>query len=93
MILIVIIAGIILKIALFEWIVCLLLFALVVSLELVNTAIETTVDIAMPEINEKAKYAKDIAAGAVLFSAIISAIIGLIIFLPKIINCFTSLFL
>ena len=93
MILIVIIAGIILKISLFEWIVCLLLFGLVVSLELVNTAIETTVDIAMPEKNEKAKYAKDIAAGAVLFSAIISAIIGLIIFLPKIINCFTSLFL
>ena len=45
---------------------------------------ETTVDIAMPDINEKAKYAKDIAAGAVLFSAIISVIIGLIIFLPKI---------
>ena len=34
-----------------------------ISLELINTAIETTVDIAMPEINEKAKYAKDIAAG------------------------------
>lgn len=52
--------------------------------ELINTAIETTVDIAMPDINEKAKYAKDIAAGAVLFSAVISIIVGLIIFLPKI---------
>lgn len=80
----VIIAGVIFKISLMEWMVCLLLFAIVISLELINTAIETTVDIAMPEINEKAKYAKDIAAGAVLFSAMISIIIGLIIFLPKI---------
>ena len=80
----VIIAGFIFKISAMEWMVCLLLFAIVISLELVNTAIETTVDIAMPEINEKAKYAKDIAAGAVLFSAIISVIIGLIIFLPTI---------
>ena len=79
----VIIAGIVLKISAIEWIICLVLFGLVISLELVNTAIETTVDIAMPEINEKAKFAKDIAAGAVLFSAIISAIIGLIIFVPK----------
>ena len=80
----VIIAGFIFKISAMEWIICLLLFAIVISLELINTAIETTVDIAMPDINEKAKYAKDIAAGAVLFSAIISVIIGLIIFLPKI---------
>lgn len=80
----VIIAGFMFKISAMEWIVCLLLFAIVISLELINTAIETTVDIAMPDINEKAKYAKDIAAGAVLFSAIISVIVGLIIFLPKI---------
>ena len=80
----VIIAGFMFKISAMEWIVCLLLFAIVISLELINTAIETTVDIAMPEINEKAKYAKDIAAGAVLFSAIVSVIVGLIIFLPKI---------
>ncbi len=80
----VIIAGFMFKISAMEWIICLLLFAIVISLELINTAIETTVDIAMPDINEKAKYAKDIAAGAVLFSAIISVIVGLIIFLPKI---------
>ena len=80
----VIIAGFIFKISAMEWMVCLLLFAIVISLELINTAIETTVDIAMPDINEKAKYAKDIAAGAVLFSAMISVIVGLIIFLPKI---------
>lgn len=82
----VIISGIVLKIAKQEWITCIILFGLVISLELVNSAIETTVDIAMPEINEKAKNAKDIAAGAVLISAISSAIIGLTIFIPKIIE-------
>ncbi len=82
----VIISGIVFKIAKQEWITCIILFGLVISLELVNSAIETTVDIAMPEINEKAKNAKDIAAGAVLVSAISSAIIGLTIFIPKIIE-------
>ena len=82
----VIIAGIVLKITKQEWITCIILFGLVISLELVNSAIETTVDIAMPEINEKAKNAKDIAAGAVLVSAIAAAIIGLIIFVPKLID-------
>ncbi len=82
----VIIMGIILKISTTEWCICIVLFGLVISLELVNTAIETVVDIAMPEINEKAKKAKDISASAVLVSAIASAVIGFIIFLPKILN-------
>ena len=82
----VIISGIVFKIAKQEWITCIILFGLVISLELVNSAIETTVDIAMPEISEKAKNAKDIAAGSVLVSAISSAIIGLTIFIPKIIE-------
>ena len=87
----VIIAGIVLKINTQEWIICIILFGLVISLELVNSAIETTVDIAMPEINEKAKIAKDVAAGAVLVSAIASAIIGLIIFIPKVIVFCTNM--
>lgn len=87
----VIIAGIVLKINTQEWIICIILFGLVISLELVNSAIEVTVDIAMPEINEKAKVAKDVAAGAVLVSAIASAIIGLIIFIPKVIAFCTNM--
>ena len=83
---IVIILGVILKINKLEWIICIVLFGLVISAELFNTAIEQTVNIAMPEINEKAKIAKDVSAGAVLVTAISSAIIGLIIFIPKIIN-------
>ena len=87
----VIIAGIVLKINTQEWIICIILFGLVISLELVNSAIEATVDIAMPEINEKAKVAKDVADGAVLVSAIASAIIGLIIFIPKVIAFCTNM--
>ena len=54
----VIILSAILKISITEWIICLILFALVISAELFNTAIETTVDLAMPEKNYKAKQAK-----------------------------------
>ena len=53
-----------------------------------NTAIEQVVNIAMPKKDERAKLAKDISAGGVLVFAIGSAIVGLIIFLPKIIALF-----
>ena len=78
--------GIILKINYTEWAICFLLFGFVITAELLNTAIEVTVDLAMPEKNEKAKLAKDIAAGAVLISAIVSILVGIVIFLPKIID-------
>lgn len=81
-----ILLGIIFKIKMVEWIICIICFALVIGGELFNTAIEITIDIAMPNFNEKAKKAKDISAGAVLVLAIASAIIGFIIFVPKIIG-------
>ena len=80
----VIIFGIMLKISKAELIICIILFGLIISMELINTAIENTVDLVTKEKNEQAKIAKDVAAGAVLVSAIASAIIGLIIFVPKI---------
>lgn len=79
----VIILGVILKISKIEWIICIILFGLVISAELFNTAIETTVDIAMPEKDPRAKKAKDVSASAVLVLAIAAAIIGLMIFIPK----------
>ena len=84
--LLVIIAGILLKISKLEWIICIILFSIVIAGELFNTAIETVVDMVMPDKNEKAKIAKDISAGAVLVLAIGAAIIGIMIFLPKILN-------
>lgn len=82
----VIIFGIIFKINITEWCICIILFGLVISLELVNTAIEIVVDMITLEKNEKAKKAKDISASAVLISSISSAIIGLIIFIPKLLT-------
>ena len=78
--------GLVLKISTSEWIVSFFCFAIVISAELFNTAIEITVDLAMPKKNEEAKRAKDIAAGGVLVCAIFSAFIGILIFLPKIIE-------
>lgn len=84
----VIVLGIIFKISLTEWIICIILFAGVIGGEMFNTAVETVVDIAMPYKNEKAKIAKDVAAGGVLVWAICSAIIGGLIFVPKILSLF-----
>lgn len=84
----VIMAGILLNISMWEWIICFILFGLVISLEMVNTAIEIIVDMVSPEYNLKAGHVKDIAAGAVLVNAIVAFIVGLLIFLPKIIRLF-----
>ena len=81
---IVIFGGVILKISVIEWIICLILIGVVILAELMNTAIETVVDMYTREKNNMAEKAKDISAGAVLFMAVISAIIGCIIFIPKI---------
>ena len=86
MMMLVIICGIIFKISIFEWLVCIACFAIVIGGEMFNTAIEQVVDIAMPEKDPRAKLAKDVAAGGVLVFAIASAVIGLIIFVPKFID-------
>ena len=84
----VIIAGIIFKISALDWIILTIMIALVISAELFNTTFETVVDMITKERNEKAKLAKDIAAGAVLVLAIGSVIIVLIIFINKILEFF-----
>lgn len=91
MMMLVIIFGILLKISLNEWLVCIMLFCMVIGSEMINTAVENVVNLAMPTKNEVAKNAKDISAGTVLVFAIGSAIIGLIIFIPKIINVLVNL--
>ncbi|WP_457638249.1 diacylglycerol kinase [Oceanithermus sp.] len=64
----------------------LLLILVVLSLELLNTAIEAVCDIAASEPHPLAKTAKDAAAAAVLLAAVISVIIGAIIFLPALVE-------
>ncbi len=80
----VIILGFIVELNSTEW--CLIAFAigLVFSLEIINTALEYVSDLVSPENNLKVKRIKDMAAGGVLISAITAAVIGLIIFIPKI---------
>lgn len=82
----VIIFGFILKISYTEWLVCLVLIGLVLMAEFFNTSIEYLVDLTSPEIHPLAKATKDTASAGVLMMAIISAIIGLIIFVPKLIS-------
>ena len=80
------ILGFVLKVSLSEWLVLILTISMVLCLEIVNTAIERTVDLVTKEYEELAKIAKDVAAAAVLVMSMFSVIIGIIIFLPKLIN-------
>lgn len=82
----VIAAGLVLHLSVTEWCICLVLFGLILSLELVNTAVESVVDLVTEERKPLAKVAKDTAAGAVLISAIMAAIIGCVIFVPKVLD-------
>ena len=88
MALLVIIFSFIFKLDACEWAVVMITIGLVLSMELVNTAIEAVVDLVTEEYHPLAKVAKDTSAAAVFVIAIAAAIVGLIIFLPKIIALF-----
>ncbi len=66
-----------------EWILQILAIALVLGIEGMNTAVEKIADFIQPEHDPKIGFIKDISAGAVMLVSIASAIIGLIIYLPK----------
>jgi len=76
-------AGIYFEISYIEWLVILFTFNMVIVAEMVNTSIESMVDLITLERREDAKIAKDVSAGMVLISALSSVIIGMYIFLPK----------
>jgi len=80
--LVVIILAVLFRIRPIEWIGIVLCFGLVISTEIMNTAIEKLVDFVSPQNNDKAGQIKDIAAAAVLVSACVAFTAGLIIFLP-----------
>ena len=83
---IVIICGFVFKVSLIEWALLTVCFGLVMALELMNTAIEEAVNLAMPNLHPVAKISKDVAAGAVMFAAILSTVVGFLIFIPKLID-------
>lgn len=72
------------KLSVGEWLFVLFAIGGVIALELINTAIERVVDLVTDEYHLLAKEAKDMAAGAVMVYATLSVIVGLVIFLPKI---------
>ena len=76
-----VILSAVLKISILEWVIVLLL---VLVCELINTALEKAVDLYTKEFNQTAKIVKDVASATVLVMSIFSAIIGAIIFIPKI---------
>ena len=83
---IIIVLGFIFGLSNIEWCICLLSSGLVISFEMVNTAIEKAIDIAMPNVHPLAKIAKDVSAGAVVFLILISIVNACLILVPKIIE-------
>ena len=86
------IAGLALVLALFlgfspvEWVVLILTIFLVMAAELVNTAVEDTLNLVSPELNEKVKGIKDLMAAIVLLAAIAAVTVGVLLFVPKLLN-------
>ncbi len=78
------ILGFMFRISFVEWAVLVVTIFFVLVTEVLNTAVEKTVDMITDKYDECARNVKDMSAGAVLFSAICSIIVGIIIFLPKI---------
>jgi diacylglycerol kinase len=82
--------GFLLEISGVEWILIVFAIGLVILAETINTAIEIDMDLTSPNYHPYARDTKDVAAGAVLMTVAIAGIVGLIIFLPKIITIATN---
>jgi diacylglycerol kinase (ATP) len=82
------VAGCGFRIAAMEWIALVTVAGCVIASETFNTSIEALSNMISPEYSENIKHVKDFAAGAVLVSAIAAAIVGLIVFIPKILTLF-----
>ena len=72
--------GFLLRLTVMEWAAVLLCCAMVLGAELMNTAVETVVDLVSPGRNELAGRAKDLAAGAVWLTALAAAAVGVLVF-------------
>ncbi|HUP27265.1 MAG TPA: diacylglycerol kinase family protein [Chloroflexia bacterium] len=80
--------GLLLGLSLVEWAVFSAMVVLVLASEMVNTMVESLVDLVTSEFHPLAKVAKDVAAGIVLLTAIGAVVVGLLIFLPKVLALF-----
>ena len=82
----VIIAGLLFKICPYEWATIAFAIGIVLTSEGLNSSIERLSDVVQPNNDDRIRVVQDFAAGDVLISAITAAIIGLIVFLPKLLN-------
>ena len=80
-----VVMGTVLQVSLHEWIWIAACIATVLSFEMMNTVVEKLCNMVQPDFHPSVKVIKDISAAAVLLVAVASAIIGFIIFLPKMI--------
>lgn len=81
--LLVLAAGCYFQISTIEWIAQILCIALVLSMEGVNTVIEKLADFIQPEQDPKIRDIKDLSAGVVLFASILAAVVGILIYGPR----------
>lgn len=77
---IVFIAGVLLGLTPLRWLFLALAVTLVISAELINTAVEAVVDLVSPDEHPLARIAKDTAAGAVLITALFAVVVGIMVF-------------
>lgn len=84
----VVIAGLVFRIGIVDWMAVVFASGMVFVSELFNTAIEKLADEVDPKWNERIGQVKDYAAGAVLVSALLAIIVGALVFLPKIVDLF-----
>ena len=87
----VVMLGILFKINRFEWMIILLVIGLVWIVEAINTVFERLFDLLDETYNPIVKIGKDVAAATVLFSAILSVIVGLVIFIPPLFTLLRSI--
>lgn len=72
-----------------EWALLIVTIAIVITAELINTAVETVIDLCKPSYHPLAKRAKDVAAAAVLVTAIAAVAVGVFLFGPRLLQCFS----
>lgn len=83
-----IVAGFLFRISYVEWIAVLIVIGMVISAEILNSSLERTADFVKAERDDRKRDIKDLGAAAVLVCAIVAVLVGLIIFLPKILALF-----
>ena len=86
-----IILGFTVSLSCFQWMLVLFCIGFVISLEMINSAIERYCDLVTTDFHPGIKIIKDVAAGAVLVASIMSLIIGLIIFIPALVDLLNNM--